>query len=252
MNRSSSSWLIICLALLFATGSANAQTARPGGGANTQLLQQLQQLQQLGSERASLQAENAKMKKELEDIRKERDQLKKGQQLVEQRVKSSEAALSRSTQERASTDQELTQTKAKMQELIAKFRETLQTLRDLETQSTTYKQSLATRDQELKTCIDRNLALYHLNEEVLARLDKQGVLSRVAQAEPFTRIKRVQLENLIDEYKARAEDQRLSPASAQPSSAPPSGLTPTPAGSASPAPPSPQAETLGKPQQAPK
>jgi chromosome segregation ATPase len=212
----STATLAILLAAL--SPSVHAQTARSGGAPNAQLMQQMQQL---ASERTSLQAENAKLKKELEDIRKERDQLKKGQQVVEQRVKSSETALSRSAAERASTEQELTQTKAKMQDLIAKFRETVQTFRDVETQSTTYKQSLAARDQELKTCIDRNLALYHLNDEVLTRLDKQGVLSRMAQAEPFTRIKRVELENLIDEYKGRAEDQRVTPGGAQTSSSPP-------------------------------
>jgi hypothetical protein len=100
------------------------------------------------------------------------------------------------------------QLKAKTQELITKFRETVQALRDVETGSLAAKQSLATRDHELKVCIDRNLALYDLNQEVLTRLEKQGVFSRVAQAEPFTRIKRAQLENLIDDYKARAEDQR--------------------------------------------
>ena len=64
--------LLALLTLVSVTGTARAQTARSGGGANAQLLQQMQQL---ASDRTSLQAENAKLKKDLEDLRKERGPL---------------------------------------------------------------------------------------------------------------------------------------------------------------------------------
>jgi chromosome segregation ATPase len=195
---------------LLAGLTVQAQTARSGSGANTQLLQQLQQL---ASERTSLQAEAARAKKELEDARKERDDLKKAQQAVEQRAKTSAAALAQSASERAASEQELTQTKAKMEELIAKFRETLQTLRQIEAESASAKQTLATRDQQLKVCVDRNASLYKLNGEILTHLEHESAWSHVARSEPFTKIKRVQLENLADDYQARADDQRVSPGS---------------------------------------
>jgi chromosome segregation ATPase len=189
------------------TAPVYAQTARSGGAPNAQLMQQMQQL---ASERTSLQAENAKLKKDLDDLRKERDELKKGQNAGGDRLKSAETALARSNTQRESAEKEIETQKAKTQELVAKFRETIDTLRDTESQFTASKQTLATRNQELKTCIDRNVALYDLNGEVLTHLEKQGVWSRMAQAEPFTRIKRAQLENLIDDYKSRASDQRAA------------------------------------------
>jgi chromosome segregation ATPase len=206
---------VALLALL--SVSAHAQSARAGGGASAQLLQQMQQL---ASERTSLQAENGKLKKDLEDMRKERDALKSGQQALERRAKASESSLKEGLAQHQSSDQELAQTKDKLQQLVAKFRETLQTLRTVETEDTTTKQTLTTRDQDLKKCVDRNLALYKLNQEVLAHFESQTVWTRVAQTEPFTRIKRNQLENLLDEYKARADDQKLAPA------APPAGTAP--------------------------
>ncbi len=36
----------------------------------------------------------------------------------------------------------------------------------------------------------------------------------MASLEPFTKIKRVQLENLVDDYHSRAEDQKVAPAAA--------------------------------------
>lgn len=185
---------------------AGAQTARSGGAPNAQLMQQMQQL---ASERTTLQAENAKLKKDLEDLRKERDTLKNGQVSVDRRAQTAEASLRQSTAQRESVERDLTQAKEKMSQLVDKFKETLQTLRTVEADDTNTKRTLATREQALNVCIDRNMALYKIDEEVLDVLEHQTFWKRASQIEPFTRIKRTQLENLVDEYKSRASEQRL-------------------------------------------
>jgi chromosome segregation ATPase len=209
LRFNTAAWVGVVLSMC-AVESGHTQTARSGGGASAQLMQQMQQL---ASERTSLQAENAKLKKDLEALRKDRDGLKNGQQAVEQRAKNAEVSLRQSVSQGQSAGQELAQNKEKMQELVAKFRETLQTLREVEARQTTAQQTLVVRDRELKSCVDHNVALYKLNQEVLTHLEKQSVWTRVAQTEPFTKIKRVQLENLVDEYKDRADDQRVAPPS---------------------------------------
>lgn len=193
-----------------------AQTARGGGAANAELLQQMQQL---ASERTSLQADNARLKQQLADVTKQRDDLKKSQQSLEQRSRASAAALEQSGRERAAGEQELTQLKDRMQELIAKFRETVQTMRQIEVEGATAKQNLAARDEQLKTCVDRNLSLYKLNGEVLTHYEHDSVWAHMARAEPFTQIKRAQLQNLIDDYKRRARDERVTPAPSVPAQA---------------------------------
>ncbi|HKD53171.1 MAG TPA: hypothetical protein VKB72_03055 [Steroidobacteraceae bacterium] len=204
-----------CAALLFAAGAvgpvAVAQTARSGGNANAQLVQQMQQL---ASERTALQAENDKLKKQLADLTKDRDALKSGQQALDKRAKDTSLALEHSKTQREASEQEVTQTKAKMQELVAKFRETLTKMRDIETENTATKQKLAMRERELSTCADRNAGLYKLNDEILTRLEKKssGFASCMASAEPFTKVSRVRNENLADDYRARAQDLQVSPA----------------------------------------
>ncbi len=209
--------------LMLAVTAADAQTARSGGSVNAQLLQQLQQL---ASDRTALQADNARMKKELDDLRRERDELKKRAQAMERRTTSSAAELARSAAQREAVERDLSETREKMQELIAKFRETVQTLRQIEAEDVTAKQTLAARDQELKVCVERNLALYKLNGEVLTRLEHGSGWSRLARAEPFTKIKRVQLENLIGDYKSQAEDQRVNPRGTGASPSSPTGREP--------------------------
>jgi chromosome segregation ATPase len=213
---SSAAAIVLLSALL--GNLAHAQTARSGGAQNAQLMQQLQQL---ASERTSMQAENARIKKELEDMRKERDSLKNGAKTVDLRMKSGAAALKQSAAQRESAEQELRQTKDKLEQVIAKFREMVQTLREVEADRASAKQTVVSRDQELKACVDHNVALYKINEEVLARVEKQSMWTRVAASEPFTRLKRNQLENFADEYGARAKDQKLPTSGTQPANQPP-------------------------------
>lgn len=194
--------------------AAYAQTARTGGAAAN--AQQLQQLQQLASERTALQAENAKLKAELEKLRKDQDTAKQSQAAVEQRSRSSAAALTRSNAETERLQADLAREKERLQELVGRFRETATTLRDVETDRTATKQSLVQREQELKVCVERNQALYKLNGEVLTKFEDQGFWSALASREPFTQLKRVQLENLIDGYRASAQDLTVAPAAPRP------------------------------------
>ncbi len=136
---------------------------------------------------------------------------------MDPRVEASLAAAARSARDKESVEAENQKLKDRMQELIAKFRENAETLRSVETERTTFKQSLTTRETELSSCVAHNEALFKLNEEVLSRVAGQGAFSRLASLEPFTKLKRVELENLMDDYKYRAEEQHVQvPAASTP------------------------------------
>jgi len=184
---------------------ARAQESRGGGGAVS--AQVVAELQQLSAENTSLKAENAQLKQQLAAAKKERDDLKKGQQSTESRMRSSQAALARSAAADTSDQQKIAAMQASTQQLIAKFRELVETLRKTEVDDATNKQALAMRQQDLKTCTDRNRALYKLDNDVLTHFEKQGFLTRLASDEPFTRIERTRLENYADESREHAQDQ---------------------------------------------
>jgi prefoldin subunit 5 len=203
---------------------ARGQAPRSGGGASAELVQQLQEL---ASARTSLQAQVAKLQGDLDAMRKERDTLKNAQQALDRRTRAAEGQL-RSAEEvaasrRESQEKEVAQLKDQLQQLIAKFRETIQVLRTTESDAATTKQTLAVREQALKVCADRNVSLYKLNREVLEHYEHDSAWSHLTRAEPFTRIKRVQLENLIDGYAQRAADQQVPSTDAKSDNLPPSG-----------------------------
>lgn len=194
----------IFIAAVCGASTATAQTER-SGAADARVMQQLQQLT---AERAALQSENAALKAELEKLRKDVTSATAAKASLENRNRALEVGASRGQASQQQTAGELEQSRARMQELVTRFRETAQTLRDVETDRAQVKTQLADKERELNVCIERNAALYHLNGEVLNAMENRGFWSAVAEREPFTRLKRVELENLIDDYRYRAEELR--------------------------------------------
>ncbi len=202
-------------AVLFmaAATTASAQTQRQPaasstGGAQLQALQQ--QLQQAAAERTALQGENDKLKKELQAARTEATKLKGAQAGLRQQAQSADASLRALTSSKETTEQSMERQKSQFDELIGKFRETTQTLGNVEGDRTRVRNELAARERELNTCIDANLQLYKLNGEVLTRLEERGFFSSMASHEPFTRVSRARLENLIDDTRYRAAELKLA------------------------------------------
>ncbi|MDE2450934.1 MAG: hypothetical protein KGO22_18300 [Gammaproteobacteria bacterium] len=189
-----------------------AQEARSGDGAVS--AQMVAELQQLSAERTSLKADNEQLKQQLAAAQKERDALKKGAQATDLRVKSGQAALARSNAQEAASEQKIAQMQAAMQQLIAKFRDLAGTLRQAELENATTKQTLAMRQSDLATCSQHNQALYKLDDEVLRHFERQGFFARLAQDEPFTQIKRTQLENFAVESRGSADEQKYVPPAA--------------------------------------
>jgi len=200
MNRT-----LVAVTLCLLAVAAHAQTQR-SGNADARVAQQLQQLT---SEKVALQAENNKLKQELEQVKA---QLQKSASATKE-LETRNRALQSASTNRASSDQQseaqLERTRGQLQELVTKFRETAQTLRDVETDRATAKSQLAAKEREFKVCVDRNAALYQLNDEVLDRMEDRGFWSQLAEREPFTKLKRTQLENLIDDYRYRVDELRV-------------------------------------------
>jgi chromosome segregation ATPase len=197
--NSSKTWLVL-FALLPLT--AMAQTQRSGDN-NARAMQQLQQLT---VERTQLKAENDKFKQEVDELKKQLAAATAGQSALQQKLKATEASVARDSATSAQSAESLEKMRGQMQELVTRFRETATSLKEVETDRNTARAQLQTRERDLNTCVDRNVALYDLNSEVLDRLEHKGVWSSLTEKEPFTRIQRTRLENLIDEYRDRAAE----------------------------------------------
>jgi chromosome segregation ATPase len=229
------------------TAVAPAQVQRSGGGGGAANAQLMMQYQQADAERTQLKSDNAKLKKDLDDIKKQLDAASKQAAASKAGVSRDSAQLAAAQAANDRSAKDLADSKAKMQELVGKFRETITQMRGIESERVQLQQQLAQGKTAFDQCAERNYSLYQVDNEVLDRYSHQGAFSYMARAEPFTRIKRTQIDNLVLEYKERAEELRVkkadapsgsaAPASGASSASPSSVATAAPSGPSQPAPP---------------
>jgi chaperonin cofactor prefoldin len=170
----------------------------------------MQQLQQLTAEKAAAQAENTKLKAEVEDLKAQLAKASTALTASEQRAKKvTTGASARDSAAVEEANDALSRTRTQMQELVGKFRETAGILKEVETDRDQLRAQASTQERDLKTCVDRNAGMYLLTDEILRKVGDRGMWSSLTEKEPFTKLSRTRLENLIEDYRYRVDELRV-------------------------------------------
>jgi chromosome segregation ATPase len=205
--------VLLLMMLGLAAGAVSAQEARRAGNEANARMQQ--QLQQLGSERTALQSENARLKEQVAKLEKDAKALATEKETLTRRVGTAEGKVSRAESGQQSVSARLESTESRLTEVVGKYKELAEQLRKLETERNELAQQVAVNSQNLKVCGQRNVQLADVANEALDRYEKKGCFGALAQAEPFTGLKRIEVENAVDEYRQQIDSLKL-PAAAAP------------------------------------
>jgi chromosome segregation ATPase len=208
MSSHSLSRLSLLVIAILATLPADAQTQR-GGGSESQKI--MQQYQQLAAEKTALQAQQAQMKKDLDAAQAELAAIKKERDALKSRAGGSPmqlAQLAQVTAGKEAAEKNLDQLKQKTTDLVARFREMATNFKEVEADRNKLQNDLKDRSAAFDKCAEDNLGLFEVNTEILARYEHVGLFTKVGTADPFTKIARARIENLVDEYRARAMELR--------------------------------------------
>lgn len=190
--------------------SAHAQTQRSGSGETQKFMQQYQQL---AAEKTALQAQQAQTKKDLDTAQADLAAMKKERDALKSRAGGSAAQLAQLAQLAAgkeAAEKSLEQLKQRTTELVARFREMALNLKEVEADRGKLQNDLKERSTAFDKCAQDNLGLFEVNSEILDRYEHVGVFTRIGTADPFTKIARARIENLVDEYRARALELRAA------------------------------------------
>ncbi len=79
-------------------------------------------------------------------------------------------------------------------------------------QRQTLEASLQRQVQNFSICYENNRRLYDINHELLDRYENKGFGDVLKQREPFTGVAKVDLENLVQDYRYRLDDLKIEPA----------------------------------------
>jgi chromosome segregation ATPase len=199
---SRTAFVVLCATLM--SLSARAQVERSGGG---EMQKFIQQYQQVSAEKTALQAQLAQMKKDLDAAQADLASTRKERDALKARAGPTAAAagvVAQLTASRDAAEKNLGAYKQRLEELIGRYRDLAAKLKDVEGDRANVSKQLSERDVALDKCAENNVQLYGITTEVLDRYEHVGPFTKVSAAEPFTRITRTRIENLADEYRQRA------------------------------------------------
>jgi septal ring factor EnvC (AmiA/AmiB activator) len=202
------SWVTAAVAasIFSANAPLHAQTQRSGGG---EVQKFMQQYQQVAAEKTALQAQLAQIKKDLDAVNAELAAVKKERDAAKAHVGVSPAAIAQANGAKEAAERNLEQSKQRMTELVGRFRETATNLKEAEADRTKLRKDLAERNSAFDTCAADNMQLYEINRDILNRYEHVGLFTKVSADEPFTKITRTRIENLVEEYRERAQELRV-------------------------------------------
>jgi chromosome segregation ATPase len=165
-------------------------------------IRRLQQAQQkTEQEKASLQQEKAAVE----------EQLKASGEKIEVLQKSVQRAASLARQVSV-LEQEKTALGTRLGESEKRVAQLAEAQQKAQTENARLTSLLARQGKELAANEAKNVQLYKHAVELLDRYEKKGMWASLAQAEPLTGLKRVEMENLLEEYRDKLDTQKVESA----------------------------------------
>lgn len=203
---------MITRALVFAVlvsllGAAHAQSARDDAGGSDQALRKAQALlRQVAQEKTRLEGENVKLLAEIDALK---GQLKRAQATLEE----TSGALETASQSNATLSARLgasqsrvEQTEDQLRDVVAKYKELDGEHRELTAVREELDQTVAVKTREISECEGKNIRMFEANVELLGHYAGKTAWDALAQREPFTGLKQVEIENILQEYRFKLED----------------------------------------------
>lgn len=198
-------WLLALICIFGLPLNADAQqadqrTAQALAKAQGLLRQLGQQKAQLEADLSKLKAENAALSKKLGTAEAALDENAAELAARERQSTAVNTSLGR-------TEKRLIATTDKLREVIAKYKELAATLRQTQAERADLAARLAATEAELQDAEHKNLELYKANREMLKEFASESRWAALLRKEPFTGIKNVEIENIVQEYETKMQDQ---------------------------------------------
>lgn len=188
--------LAICaaLGLLVAVpvGAADVKRADP----NKEQVKRLQQAQR------KLEQEKTQLVQEKASIEAERDAARKQAEGEAQRV----AALGRELGGLRKAKEDLA---TRLAQVEAELKQAREQIVNLEGEGKRLQASLGGEKQQHAACVARNQEMHKAGLDILERYRSKGCTDSVLQAEPFTGLKRVEIENAAEDMKERLDSLKI-------------------------------------------
>lgn len=205
----SSLWLAAVLSCAFS--AVHAQAARSDDAAQRAVQKAQALLRQVAAEKAQLQQQNLDLQTQVKSLEKKlkASEAKLGETSATlEEAQKSNTALS---QQLAGTQSRLSTTESHLTDMSEQYRQTAKALKKM----TAEKEQLtvdtaSTYDAQtnaLLECESKNVAMFKANQDLMQKYENKGAWDSLLQRESVTGLKQVEIENVLQEYRFKIEDE---------------------------------------------
>lgn len=192
---------LVVLAGIGAAGVAIAQSSDdPQARLRAALRETTVRVRQLEDENATLQAKQAQMERDRLTATQKAEQAEKGLSALRGQAASSQAALQRAD--------------AAQKESLAKwetaYKEAAATAQARDADAKRMEQALVTLREQNRQNEEKNAKLYQLGQDLIDLYENKKILEVFGASEPVTKLKRVEYENVMQDYQDRLRDSRVT------------------------------------------
>lgn len=222
-NKKQLAFLTMAILITLVLVNQSAFAAEKKDKSARRLQQMAQQLQQAEQEKADLQSQLDSAKKATTEAE---DKAKKGEEMVanltkklavtERKAAIAAAEVKTLTAEKSvledklqKTESELGGTKKDLAELTEKYQTAQNDLKVGENQRKEQLASIQQKTVRVDVCEQKNAKLYGFGLDLIKTFEKPSEYEMALRTEKFTQLKRVQLENTMQEYRDKLEESRI-------------------------------------------
>lgn len=206
LARTVSLVLLFCLFSITLYAEASDKKASREREALRRMQQQLSQVQ---GDMATVEQEKTKLTTDLGEARELSKAIESKAARLQRELGSSKQQLSGLANELTLAKEELATTSQQLAETSKNLAETTQSLQRSEAEKHNLTDIKARNEREVASCERKNLALYEVGRSLMGRFEHKTCGEILMQQEPFTGLKQVETENLLEEYRDKLDDQKL-------------------------------------------
>lgn len=205
-------YALAIIATLFVT--ANAAVAAENSNERQQTRRVQMQLKAVQKEKAALTDQVAEKEKKLTEQTQQiaglRSKAAAANKKMGAQISALEQQLAESSKQLAEMSGKYQESDKKLQQLTRLQAETKQALQQAQQQNRQLNSDVSHQLGERKICEQKNTKLYQLSVELMEKYKSKTAMDAMRQAEPFTQLERVRVENLLQEYRDRADAENIT------------------------------------------
>lgn len=167
-------------------------------------------LRQIAQQKGALEAEKATMQAQLANMENQLNRTQAKLMKSQDDLASSQREVQGSNNTLSSTQDRLVRVENRLKEVVEKYKALDRSHQETLLEKTSLENELSDNKQMLEDARKKNSDMAEINNELLEKLTNKSGWDALLESEPFSRIGRVRLENIQQDYRFRLEDARIT------------------------------------------